>query len=136
MTDASVTTTLDSLLRGQSELPASPRTWLNALRADALERANALSVPSTRDEEWRYTDLSPLYKSSFQRLQRAPTLDTQAIEGLTLPEAHCRLTFVDGHFDASLSTGLSEGEITVQPLASAQVQKSGVVQTHLARYVA
>ena len=65
MTQLTAETYLDSLLRGQSSLPSSARSWLDALRADALERANALSVPSTREEEWRYTDLSPLYGTTF-----------------------------------------------------------------------
>ena len=44
MTERTINAYLDSLLHGQSQLPSSPRSWLNALRADALERANALSV--------------------------------------------------------------------------------------------
>jgi len=34
--------------------------WLAERRAAALERANALTVPTTRDEEWRFTDITPL----------------------------------------------------------------------------
>ena len=45
---------------------------LKALRARALERANALPVPTTRHEEWRFTDLSPLYRLAFGRASGVP----------------------------------------------------------------
>ena len=54
---------LDGLLHGQREISATSVSWLNALRAEALERANALTAPTTSDEDWRFTDLSPLYKT-------------------------------------------------------------------------
>jgi Fe-S cluster assembly protein SufD len=56
---------LDGLLPGKTSLPPTPRACLNRLRGDALDVANALALPTTRDEEWRFTDLAPLYKSSF-----------------------------------------------------------------------
>ena len=56
---------LESLLQGQPQLPPSPLAWLNQLRAHAVDRVSALKVPTTRDEEWRFTDISPLAKLSF-----------------------------------------------------------------------
>ena len=53
---------LNALLTGQEQLPASPLAWLNALRAEALERASVLTVPTTRDEAWRFTDIFRLTK--------------------------------------------------------------------------
>ena len=44
---------LNALLAGQQQLPASPLARLNALRAEAVERVGALTVPTTRDEAWR-----------------------------------------------------------------------------------
>jgi Fe-S cluster assembly protein SufD len=127
---------LDTLLRGQSSLPASPRGWLDALRADALERANALSVPTPRDEEWRFTDLSPLYKHVFQRAHAAAALAPRDAAGLAIAEASCRLTFVDGLFAPALSSALEHEGVTVRPLAAALNEHDPVVQEHLARYVA
>ncbi len=57
---------LESLLQGQPQLPPSPLAWFNQLRANAVDRAGTLKVPTTRDEEWRFTDISPLAKLSFQ----------------------------------------------------------------------
>jgi Fe-S cluster assembly protein SufD len=134
MSQLSAETYLDSLLRGQSRLPAAPRGWLNALRADALERANALRVPSTRDEEWRYTDLSPLYRASFPRADAPGALDASTLSGLAVPEAAYRLTFVDGHFVAALSSAATEDGFTIRPLAVALAAQEPALEQNLARF--
>ena len=67
MTTPATTGYLDSLL--QEQPPASSLSWLNQLRANAVDRVGALSVPTTRDEDWRFTDISPLTKLSFQPAQ-------------------------------------------------------------------
>jgi Fe-S cluster assembly protein SufD len=93
---------LDSL---RAERPARPSgvAWLDRLRSNALERANALSVPSTRDEEWRFTDLRALTRLPFQPMDSAPALAQEALSAWVLPHAHARLVFVDGLFAPDLS---------------------------------
>jgi Fe-S cluster assembly protein SufD len=108
---------LTRLLTGQPQLPASPLAWLNRLRARAVDRVGALTVPTTRDEEWRFTDLSPLTKQSFQPVRWAPALDGAAIERFVLPEAAARLVFVDGVYAPRLSfndTGFQVGNLAAQ----------------------
>ena len=74
---------LESLLAGQTQLAASPLAWLNALRAAALERVGVLTVPTLRDEDWRFTDISLLTKMSFHPLRTA--LNVQAADALQIP---------------------------------------------------
>jgi Fe-S cluster assembly protein SufD len=126
---------LDGLLPAQTNLPPTPRGWLNRLRADALEVANASTAPTTRDEEWRFTDLAPLYKTSFKRAAAPAPMNASDIEPFVVPEAGCRLTFVDGHFAAHLSVLGATGGLTVKPLAVAVADQDPVAQAHLARYV-
>jgi Fe-S cluster assembly protein SufD len=126
---------LDTLLRGQAGLPASPRGWFDALRAGALERANAAAVPSLRDEEWRFTDLTPLYRTSFPRAESASALAQSDIARFVVPEASCRLTFVDGHFAPALSNPSAASGVTVQPLSTALMGQVPALQEHLGRYV-
>ena len=126
---------LESLLHGQGQVPASPLSWLNQVRAEALERANALSVPTTRDEDWRFTDLSPLYKTAFHPAPRSIAVDAAAIQPFLIPEAGSRLVFVDGVFAESLSTIQPQDGITVASLASALAQHSERVQAQLGRLV-
>ena len=40
--------------------------WLRSLRADAAARFAEQGLPSTKLEEWRYTNLTPLAKLRFE----------------------------------------------------------------------
>ena len=47
-----------------------------ALRAEALSHARALGLPTTRDEDWRYTRLAGVAKHSWTPAPAAPdTID-------------------------------------------------------------
>jgi Fe-S cluster assembly protein SufD len=122
---------IESLLKGY-EMPRSGISWLNERRAQALERANALTVPTTRDEEWRFTDISPLTKIAFQPAA-APRLGMQDISPFVAPEASARLVFVDGVFAPELSAtaGLPYG-VVVTHLTAALGTHEAAIQPHLA----
>ena len=120
---------LDSLLRGYSLAPAGPLGWVNDLRRRALERAHQLTVPSTRDEAWRFTDLSPLYRLAFKPARDdAAMVHAARLAPYMLPEAGTALVFVDGFFVPALSTlGASTG-VTVTNLASAMQTQPELVR--------
>ena len=129
---AATHTYLQSLLAGQAQLPASPLAWLNRLRAEAVDRVGALTVPTTRDEEWRFTDLSPLTKISFRPAQQRSRLQLADIEHHLLPEAAARLVFVDGVYAPQLSATAVGGGATLQNLAAAGAP--AVLEPHLGRH--
>jgi Fe-S cluster assembly protein SufD len=126
---------VEALLRGSRELPRAPLAWLNARRGEALERANALSVPTTRDEDWRFTDITPLTKIHFQTRAAASRLAAPDVAHLMLPEATSGLTFVDGMFapDLSAGGGLPQG-VVVATLASAFGAHTAAIERHLAHH--
>jgi len=123
-----------ALLQGSGRVPQAPHAWLNARRGAALERANALSVPTTRDEEWRFTDVSPLTRVAFHTAQGATRVAPADLASLRIPEATIHLTFIDGVFARELSSahGLAEGVI-VTDLASALDARSAELEPHLAK---
>lgn len=125
---------LDELLRGQPQLPASSFAWLNRLRADAVDRVGALTVPSTRDEEWRFTDISPLTKLSFQPVRTASRLRLADIGRFFLEEASTRLVFVNGVHAPELSRVGADRGVVVTDLASAVGANSDAVDAHLGRH--
>jgi len=78
--------------------------WLKRLRRSALGRFEALGLPTTRDEEWRQTNVAALDDIAFTRpevaaLSRADLDRMPAAAGLGGPRA----VVVNGRFDASLS---------------------------------
>jgi Fe-S cluster assembly protein SufD len=125
---------LESLLAGQPQLPASPLAWLNRLRADAVDRVGALTVPTTRDEEWRFTDISPLTKLSFQPVRTASRLQAADVERFFLEETTTRLVFVDGVYAPQLASAANEHGVVVMNLAAAVSAHLAEIEPHLGRY--
>ncbi|OGA25551.1 MAG: Fe-S cluster assembly protein SufD [Betaproteobacteria bacterium RIFCSPLOWO2_02_FULL_67_26] len=125
---------IEALLKGY-EAPRSGASWLDERRAQALERANALTVPTTRDEEWRFTDITPLTRLSFRPAAETKPLALSGLSRFIAPEAGARLVFVDGVFAPGLSatTGLPRG-VVVSTLAAALDAHAGAIEPHLARH--
>jgi Fe-S cluster assembly protein SufD len=75
--------------------------WLHNLRDGAISWVRHSLIPNTRDEEWRFTDLSPLKEVNFQLgLFEEASLN---LEDHILSDVSHRLTFVNGVFAANLS---------------------------------
>jgi len=132
MNTAATTGYLDGLLQGRP--PTSPLGWLNELRANAVDRIGALTVPTTRDEDWRFTDISPLTKLSFQPAQGAFALAAADVEQWALPETAARLVFVDGRYAPGHS--FNRAGLTVEDLASGLIRHGAAMQAHLGRHAA
>jgi Fe-S cluster assembly protein SufD len=105
--------------------------WMQALRERAAAEAEALPLPTTRDEEWRFTDLSKLVATSFRNADVAFPA-AHGVETLYLPEAPNRLVFSNGLYCHGLSeyaesSGMFVGELRraleIKPVAEA-------LQTH------
>jgi Fe-S cluster assembly protein SufD len=122
---------LDSLL-AERPVHVATGTWFERLRAAALERANALSVPSTRDEDWRFTDLSAMSRLSFQPVDSAPQLRPETFGRWRLPDAFAQLVFVDGLWMPGLSLLPSvQHGIAIHDLSSALRASFAQLEPHL-----
>jgi len=126
---------LESLLAGQPRWPASSLAWLNKLRAEAVDRVGVLTVPTIRDEEWRFTDLSPLTKLSFHPARTPACLKSADVERFHIEEATTRLVFVDGVHAPELSSGARDGSVLVANLSTAGVAHAAAIESHLGRQV-
>jgi len=107
---------------------------LQELRARASLWLDKLTIPTKRDEEWRFTDLSRLLKVNFQKPEVNVDLAESAVAELSLPEAPIRLVFVNGVYAPSLSsvTNLPEG-LVVGNLAQLPVTHRSKVGQYLAQ---
>ena len=85
---------------------------LKELRDRASLWVNKLTIPTKRDEEWRFTDLSPLLQVNFQTPDKFDLPQSAAAE-FALPEVPVRLVFVNGVYAPNLSAvaDLPEGLI-------------------------
>lgn len=105
-----------------------PSTRIDRLRASALERANALSVPTTRDEDWRFTDLSAMTRITFQPAAGAGPLDAADLSRLLFPEAAARLVFVDGVYAPQLSVTRVDAGVRVIDLRSGLLEHRDAIE--------
>ena len=48
--------------------------WLMALRNDAFERFKALGYPTTRNEDWHFTSVTPIAERTFRALRTTDAL--------------------------------------------------------------
>jgi len=106
---------------------------LQVIRDRATARVQELAIPSTRDEAWRFADLSPLLQADLQPVDVHPTLGFPHIKPFIVPEAvSSRLVFVNGVYDSALSAvdGLPDG-VLVSNLATAAAFKD--LSPHLAQ---
>jgi len=121
---------LANLQAGYPAFPVSPAAYFNSLRAAALERVNALTVPTTRDEEWRFTDISLLTKLAFQPAATSSNLHLAEIENFFITESHTRLVFIDGVYAAHLSQIDTVSGVFVANLASALITHATAIEAH------
>ena len=124
---------LQNLLSGQPRLAASKQAWLNTLRSSAVETVSELTIPTTRDEEWRFTDLSMLTKVSLQPAQGSMNLTAADIKHFHVEEATTRLVFVDGVY-APLLSNIMAKDVVVSNLAAELAKNSALLQQHLGQH--
>ncbi len=110
--------------------PTGGPRWLDDLRARGAARFAALGIPTTRDEEWRFTNVAPIGATDFQPAgQISGTADR--LNGFAYTDAAVRLVVVNGRFDTTLSRvkGLPAG-VHAGSLATALKDHADVVQRY------
>ncbi|WP_242346221.1 Fe-S cluster assembly protein SufD [Anaeromyxobacter terrae] len=112
--------------------------WLADARLEALARFRARGLPTSRDEDWRFTSLAPLAPVVLERTRPADAEDGAAPVAALLARAPGgggpRLVFVDGRLRPELSAadGLPAGAV-VASLAQALRETPALVKPHLGR---
>lgn len=116
-------------------LPGGDLPWLQQFRTAGLQAFADKGFPTTREEEWRYTNLSALNKTLFAPVGQQ-SVDTDWLEAYRLEDAWS-VVLVNGHFSAALSR-LNDlpATVTILSLEQALRQTSGNVQNLLGKAVA
>lgn len=120
------------------ERQAGQPAWVFPIRKAGMARFADAGFPSTKDEDWRYTNVNPIAKLPFRpALEPQPADLTLAdIAGFTFSKLDTsRLVFVNGHFAPGLSSiGELGSGVTVMSLGDAMTRHSAALEKHLARY--
>lgn len=91
----------------QCQVIESAPQWLKDIRQQSKSWLSHLSVPSRKDEDWRFIDLSSLTAEKFVSVQNSEVTDYSP-----LPETkNSQLVFVNGIYNSELSnlSGLPDG---------------------------
>lgn len=127
-----------------STLPGAQLNWLQQHRAMGVARFNALGIPTTQSEAWKYTDLRAVTRKPFNMAASHAEADAEVIPPAipeVIPSASCamgdeghRLVFNNGCYQAAESavTGLPAGAI-ICSMAEALKHHADKVQTQLAK---
>jgi Fe-S cluster assembly protein SufD len=119
------------------ERAAGQPAWLKTLHRAGLARYSELGLPSTRHEDWRFTNTAAISRLPFLPAQEpardisASLLQQAPFAGLPGP----RLVFVNGHFCPKLSSlqPLPPG-VKAGSLAAAMASEPAFLETHLGRF--
>ena len=122
----------------EKNLNGEAKSWLHDVRRDALKRFDELGFPTTRNEEWRFTNVTRIAKEQFKHVHQADTSlvtpeDVQRFDYDGL-DVHL-FVFVDGYFAKELSAvkDLPPG-IKAGSLAEALRTDAAPVKQHLTKY--
>src|SRR4051812_37636864 len=118
----------------QSNQPA----WLFPLRKAGMASFAEQGFPTLKDEDWRFTNVSPIASLPFQPMFEpgANVVTSQELESLPFSQLPgSRLVFVNGSYAPSLSAvrGLPAG-VKVANLASMLDSHAALLEKHFGRY--
>jgi Fe-S cluster assembly protein SufD len=129
---AQVVEKLQPWLAAIERRPHGGPRWLQDLRDRGAARFAALGFPTVRDEEWRFTNISPIANTEFVAATEAAAVTSHSLRGVVYSDACNRIVVVNGRFSAQLSGvhGLANG-VRVGSLAAAVSEHADVVPRYL-----
>jgi len=112
-------------------------SWLEALRRQAFARFCEVGFPTTRVEDWRFTNVAPIAQTPFCLARKVEALPSEKVlQPYKVSGAACQLVFVDGHFCAELSSFADlPGGVKVTGLAREIAEAPAQIEPHLGKYL-
>ena len=119
-----------------TNLPKDTSEFVSELRQIASDRLSTLSFPTTKDEEWKYTDVSSLKNLTFAA-QSATSEDVKAliIKHSAIEASANLIVFVNGKYSEQFSniTGAAQG-LVIGTLANLGDRVLPKLRSHLAQH--
>jgi Fe-S cluster assembly protein SufD len=129
---------IDSFRKFEDRLNGQSSSEVHRLRKQALKSFQDLGYPTTKHEEWKYTNVSPLIDQNFELSQPylPGSLSKENIKQFQFPGLEDRtLVFVNGHYASELSDDIEIAEkIEVLSLQDAIKNNPDRLSEHFAKY--
>ena len=110
---------------------------ITELRKNAIENFKELGFPTLRDEDWRFTNLTPISKGKFKLNGEGSSVDASMLESFTFKGLDTYLlVFVNGKFSKELSNiqDVPDG-VTISSLSDAKNENSVVLSGNIGKYL-
>ncbi|MBU1096170.1 MAG: Fe-S cluster assembly protein SufD [Bacteroidetes bacterium] len=119
----------------KSKLNGQTKTFFTELRNDAIDQLGKINFPTSKDEEWKYTNVSPLLKNNFipANLINHSIVDSTAVNSKIFKGFDSYLlVFVNGVYNSNLSNiaELPEG-IVVDSFNNVLKTKPELIEKHV-----
>ncbi|MER3446088.1 MAG: Fe-S cluster assembly protein SufD [Candidatus Dadabacteria bacterium] len=128
---------LENFARFEKDVAQNGQAWLNPIRQAAIGRFSELGFPTTRDEDWRFTNVTAIARTPFQlpndgRAELVP----QDLDPFVFPGLECsQIIFVNGRYSPELSNLLPlPNGVRIASLAQALTSDRSLIEPHLAQY--
>ena len=128
---------VDAFAARESTLPGHHLAWLRDVRRAGIDAFSRSGFPTPRNEHWKYTNVSPIEKRTFDLAPPSSGIPT-GVPGDSLPDGNDgpRLVFVDGQVDGELSdTRAMPPGVEVEDLTRCIHRDSGFLEGRLAEIV-
>ena len=139
MNDATAATSryVDAFATHESTLPGHHLAWLRDVRRAGIDAFSRSGFPTPRNEHWKYTNVSPIEKRTFDLAPPSSRIAIDSLGGRLPSGDHApRLVFVDGQVDRELSdTRTMPSGIRLEDLARCIDRDSGFLEGRLAEIV-
>ena len=131
---ANIDAWLENFTEAEKRAVGRSLPWLHRLREDAFARFCEVGFPTTRDEDWRFTNVSAIAKTVFRPAATARLAPGDSA-AWRVDDVAATLVFVNGRYDAELSeTGNLPKGVTVASLREGIASHPEEVEKHLGKY--
>lgn len=120
---------MENRLNGSAALP------FHSERRKALNAFAEMGLPTTKHEEWKYTNVAPAFQHAYSIQEPESTISLAALKPFLYPDfADQVIVLVNGRFAGHLSTFNAGKLAIVESLGQAVQQRHDLVAKHLGRY--
>ena len=110
-------------------------TSRNSIAKEAIENYSRLKFPNNKDEEWRFTNISPLLKHNFQFISGSSEISRKDIKKFLFGETFkYQFVFVNGKFVKELSSNIPSQNIDISDIETAIDKNAEIFKKHFAKY--
>ena len=120
----------ENSLNGESVKP------IHKLRKEAIQNFSLLNFPTIHDEDWKYTNITPLLKYNFKPFDGEITFNEDQIKKFLFKKlSNNLLVFINGHFVKRLSKTINlPNGVVIGNIASEIKNNSTVIDSYFSKY--